>query len=62
MSESIKQVLMRRDNISSSAANQLIDEARNALFDYLSCNDQEAAENVCMEYFGLEPNYIVELL
>ena len=62
MSESIKQILIRRDKITSSHADQLIDEARNAMFDYLDNLDDDAAENVCMEYFGLEPDYITELL
>lgn len=60
--ESIKQVLMRRDNISAQRADELIQEAREALFDYLALNDHDAAEDVCQEYFGLEPDYLMELL
>lgn len=61
MTESIKEVLMRRDNISEERADELISEAREAMFDYLSVGDQDAAECVCMEYFGLEPDYMYEL-
>lgn len=60
--ESIKKVIMKRDGISSSSADDLINEARMALDAYLTDNDQEAAENVCEEYFGLEPDYLIELL
>ena len=62
MSESIKEILMRRDNISSQEADDLIEEAQEALMDYLAEDDQDSAEQVCMEYFGLEPDYIDELL
>lgn len=62
MPESIKQVLIRRDGLSSNAAQLLIDEAKEALQEYLAYNDIEAAENICEEYFGLEPDYIFELL
>ncbi len=60
--ESIKQVLIRRDNMSSQDADNLIADAREALQEYLENSDQESAENICEEYFGLEPDYITELL
>lgn len=60
--ESIKEVLMRRDNLSEAEATSLIEEAKEALQNYLLDNELEAAENVCEEYFGLEPDYIEELL
>lgn len=37
--ETIKQVLMRRDNLSAEEADDLIQEAREALRDYLDDND-----------------------
>lgn len=61
MSESIKQILMRRYSISASQADNLINQATDALFDYIDEDDQDAAENVCMEYFGIEPDYLNEL-
>ena len=60
--ETIKQVLMRRDGLTSQEADEAIQEAREALQGYLEDGDMEAAENVCEEYFSLEPDYIFELL
>lgn len=60
--ESIKSILMRRDNLSANEAEVLIEEAREALQEYLAYNEQEAAYNICYEYFGLEPDYLTELL
>jgi hypothetical protein len=59
--ETIKQVLMRRDRLTSIEADLLIEEAKAALQEYLLNNDLEAAEDICAEYFGLEPDYIYEL-
>jgi len=58
----IKQILMQRDGISAQAAQDLIDEAKMALEAYIANNDQESAENVCQEYLGLEPDYLIELM
>ena len=60
--ESLKQVLMRRDNMTSDEADNLIAEAKEALNDYLDNNDIESAYNICSEYFGLEPDYLDELI
>ena len=60
--ETIKQVLMRRDNMTSNEADELIIEATDALNDYLDNNDIEAAYNICSEFFGLEPDYLDELI
>lgn len=60
--ETIKEVLMRRDNLSAKEAEDLIEEAREALHLYLEEGDYFAAEDICAEYFGLEPDYIYELL
>ena len=57
MPESIKQILMRRDNLTSEEADRQIDSAREAFYGYL-----DSADNVCQEYFGLEPDYLDELL
>ena len=62
MTESIRQVLMRRDNLTKSEAQEQIDGAREQLQEYLAEGDMESAENICQEYFGLEPDYLLELL
>ena len=56
MSESLKQVIMRRDDVSSEEADALINEAREAI------NEGEDPEEVLAEFFGLEPDYIFDLL
>jgi len=58
----IRRILMERDGMSNEEACELIDEARAALQDYLADGDMESAENICEEYFGLEPDYIMELI
>jgi hypothetical protein len=61
--ETVKQVLMRRDGMSSEEADDLIEEASNEISAILA-NDgtlDEVEEVVC-RYFGLELDYVVELL
>ena len=60
--ETIKEILMRRDNMSETDAQALIDEATTALNDYLTNGDMDLAENICEEYFGLEPDYLDEIM
>ena len=62
MLESIKQILIRRDNMSDAEAEDLIAEAREAFDQYLDDGDQDSAENVCNEFFNLELDYLDELL
>lgn len=58
MNESIKQILMWRDGISAEDADELIEEARDAVI------EGRHPEEVCPEFFGLdfELAYIWELL
>ena len=60
--ESIKQVLMRRDGLSEDEAQDAVDDARSELRFFIEQGDLAAAEDVCMDYFGLEPDYLDELL
>jgi len=62
MAETIKQVLMRRDGMSAEEADELIEEAEEALASYIEEGDFAAAEDICEEYFGLEPDYLTEIL
>ena len=55
-------VLMKRDGMTYEEANNLIDEAREALQNYLDEGDSFGAENVCEEFFGLESDYLDELI
>jgi len=58
----IKKILMERDGISSKAADELIEEASKALMSYLDEGDFDSAHDICQEYFGLEPDYLFDLL
>ncbi len=60
---SIRQVLMERDGMSEEEAEALIEEARNDLLERLNAGDPYMdAEDICEEYFGLEPDYLLELI
>lgn len=56
--ETLKQVLMRRDELSSDEADEAIAEAREML---LSGEYSDPEECLACE-FGLEPDYIFDLL
>lgn len=56
----IKEVLMDRDRMTEEEANELISEAKEDLHDRLEKG--EIPEDICQEWFGLEPDYIMELL
>ena len=62
MVESIKEVLMRRDKISAKEADDLIAEAKEEMHNRLEAGDMEGAEEICADYFGLEPDYLMELI
>jgi len=58
--ESIKSILMKRDNMTSEEAEDLLAEARD---DFLWClENDENLEDFCSLWFGLEPDYIEEFL
>jgi len=54
--ETIKEVLMRRDGYTSDEADEHIAYARSLV------DDGEDPEDVCMDEFGLEPDYAMDLL
>lgn len=59
---SIKSTIMKRDGLTSKEADEMISEAKRMMKEYLADGDMEAAYEVCNEYFGLEPDYIMELM
>ena len=61
MSE-IKRIIMRRDRITGKEADELIKEAKATFEEYIAEGDEESAYNICEEYFGLEPDYIMDLI
>lgn len=54
--ETIIQILMRRDGETEESAKELLRDARMAVA------EGEDPEEVLLDYFGLEPDYIFELL
>lgn len=62
MNETIKEILIRRDGMHPEEADDLIEAARVGLQEYLDEGDMFNAMDICSEYFGLEPDYIDEIM
>lgn len=60
--ETLKEVLIMRDNLTSEAAEDLIQSAIEDLHDRLAANEFVDDAEFMAEWFGLEPDYIMELL
>lgn len=46
----------------SEEADEAIAVAKEQMQEYLDEGDQESAYNICEEHFGLEPDYIMDLM
>ena len=57
---SIVKILMDRDGMSRADAVELVRDARVDLSDRLDSG--EMPDDICAEWFGLEPDYIYELM
>ena len=57
---SIKETIMRRDNLSAEEADDLIEEAKADLNERLAAG--EMPDDICEEWFGLEPDYIFDMI
>lgn len=58
----IKEVLMHRDGISEEEADDLIEQAKEDLRERLEAGEgAEDPAEICMDWFGLEPDYLEEL-
>ena len=60
--ETIKDILIHRDDMTPKDAHKLILAAKKQLAAYLADGELDLAENICAEFFNLEPDYIFELL
>ena len=58
--ESIKEILMKRDGLTEKEALDLIADAKEDLHNRLQ--EGEMPDDICQEWFGLEPDYIMELM
>ena len=57
---SIKKILMERDGMTEAEAEDLIEQAREDMMERLG--EGEMPDDICEEWFGLEPDYIMELM
>lgn len=62
MRDVIKDVLMERDSMEENDAINLIEEAREHLNSCLAEDDLESAMEICEEFFGLEEDYLLDLI
>ena len=60
--ETIKEILMRRDGLSECDADDTITTAKEDLMDVIERGDFMEFEDFCQDHFGLEPDYIEELM
>jgi hypothetical protein len=60
--KTIKEILIQRDGYSPEQAAILIAAAKADLDICLDAGDFKAAEEICYEHFGLENDYLEELL
>jgi hypothetical protein len=58
--KTIKEILMHRDSISAEEADEIIAIAKEDLAERLEAG--EMPFDICEEHFGLEPDYIDELM
>jgi len=58
----IKEILITRDGMTEAEADDLIADAREDLNDLLLQGNVEEAELICETWFGLEPDYIDQLI
>lgn len=58
--KTVKQVLLERDGLSEIEANNQISEFRATMYDLIE--EGEDLEEIFMEEFGLEPDYLDEFL
>jgi len=60
--KTIKQILIERDGIEPSEADEMIEAARTELIELIEAGEFMAADEICYNHFGLEPDYLEELL
>ena len=58
----LKRVLVERDEITSDEADDLIKAAREELFELIDQGEIEETENIYENHFGLEADYIMDLM
>lgn len=56
--DKIIEILMKRDGIDEEEARALVEETRDEI---ISLDDPMEADNIMMDYLGLEPDYILDI-
>jgi hypothetical protein len=62
MEETIAQVLMRRDGMDKSEAEAMVEQAKEELHQMLEDGELVDDSDFMADWFGLEPDYIFELI
>lgn len=60
MTKSIKEILMERDGLTSDEADECIADATKDMNDRLA--QGKMPHDICEEWFGLEPDYLDQLI
>lgn len=60
--ENIKQLIMKRDNLTDQEADELILEAQQKIWELIAEGKNEEAYEIPTEMFGLEPDYLDDLI
>jgi len=63
--ETLKEVLMNPNydhQMTSEKADASIQKARERLMGYVDEGDEESAYNICQEMWGIEPDWVMELM
>ncbi len=62
MIDTIEEVLVKRDGMSMADAKDYVDQCREELNERIEDGDFIDAMDICAEYFGLEPDYLDQLI
>jgi hypothetical protein len=58
----IIEIIMKRDNMALEDAQCLFDDAKDEAEDAVAEGDLERVEDIISDYFGLEPDYVFDLI
>ncbi len=60
--DTIKKIIMKRDNLPSSEANAVISDLMHDIKEAINTGNLEQIEDILADHVGLEPDYLDELL
>jgi len=58
----IKRVLMERDEMHAEDADRVIEQAQDQFDEYVEEGDLGRARDICEEFFGLEPDFMMAFM